>query len=159
MTNLRWPPPPPPGPGGFRAAPVAADLSSAPQVPLTPLPPAGPAGLAGPGTDGLLAQSVAEVHAAIASHLEDGAAPDTVLPLIRDAVRTWAERRVRAGAPVPSPADREALAQAVYDQRYGLGPLATFLRDPEVENVDINGCDQVWVTYATGEREIGRAHV
>src|SRR5260370_34976815 len=29
------------------------------------------------------------------------------------------------------------------------------LRDPRVENVDVNGCDQVWVTYATGERVIG----
>jgi Flp pilus assembly CpaF family ATPase len=56
---------------------------------------------------------------------------------------------------VPSPADREALAQGVYDHRYGLGPLAGYLRDPRVENVDVNGCDQVWVTYASGERVIG----
>jgi pilus assembly protein CpaF len=151
MTNLRWPPPPPPPPGtgGFRAAPVVADLAG---PPLAPLPPTGPAALAGPGADSTIAQNVAEVHAAIAGHLEDGAAPDTVLPLIRDAVRAWAERRARAGAPVPSPAEREALAQAVYDQRYGLGPLAVYLRDPAVENIDINGCDQVWVTYSTGER-------
>jgi pilus assembly protein CpaF len=27
-----------------------------------------------------------------------------------------------------------------------------YLRDPQVENVDVNGCDRVWVTYATGER-------
>ena len=91
----------------------------------------------------------------VADRLQDGASPDEVLPLIRDAVRVWAERQVRAGAPVPSPADREALAQAVYDQRYGLGPLAAYLRDPQVENVDLNGCDQVWVTYATGERVAG----
>jgi len=32
---------------------------------------------------------------------------------IREAASVWAERQVRAGAPVPSPADREALAQAV----------------------------------------------
>src|ERR1019366_10738810 len=43
----------------------------------------------------------------------------------------------------------------VYDQRYGLGPLSGYLRDPEVENVDVNGCDQVWVTYSTGERVAG----
>ncbi len=45
----------------------------------------------------------------------------------------------------------------MYDQRYGLGPLAGYLRDPQVENVDVNGCDQVWVTYSTGERVIGPA--
>jgi Flp pilus assembly CpaF family ATPase len=105
--------------------------------------------------DARLRGGVADVLAAVAGRLEDGALPPDVLPLIRDAVRAWAERQVRAGAPVPSPADREVLAQAVYDQRYGLGPLAGYLRDPQVENVDVNGCDQVWVTYSTGERVIG----
>jgi pilus assembly protein CpaF len=43
----------------------------------------------------------------------------------------------------------------VHDRRYGLGPLSVYLRDPQVENVDINGCDTVWVSYATGERVAG----
>jgi len=111
-------------------------------------------GAAAPDDAGLR-RGVSEVLAAIASRLDDGASRDTALPLISEAVRAWAERQVRAGAPVPTPADREALAQAVYDQRYGLGPLAGYLRDPRVENVDVNGCDEVWVTYATGERVIG----
>jgi Flp pilus assembly CpaF family ATPase len=96
--------------------------------------------------------AVAELLAMVAGHLEDGAAEPDAVALIREAVRAWAQRQVRAGGVVPSPAEREALAQAVYDQRYGLGPLAGYLRDPNVENVDVNGCDQVWVTYATGER-------
>jgi Flp pilus assembly CpaF family ATPase len=105
--------------------------------------------------DATLRRGVAEILAVVADRLQDGASPDDALPLIRDGVRAWAERQVRAGAPVPSPADREALAQGVYDHRYGLGPLAGYLRDPRVENVDVNGCDQVWVTYASGERVIG----
>jgi len=105
--------------------------------------------------DHRLRLGVAEVLAMVADRLDDGASQEVVLPLIGDAVRAWAERQVRAGAPVPTPADREALAQAVYDQRYGLGPLAGYLRDARVENVDVNGCDEVWVTYATGERVIG----
>jgi Flp pilus assembly CpaF family ATPase len=121
-------------------------------IPAPGLAGTGPAGTGLAGTDPLLAQGVTEILAAVASRLDDGAVPDDVLPLIREAARAWAERRVRSGMPVPSPADREALAQAVYDQRYGLGPLAAYLRDPAVENIDINGCDQVWVTYATGER-------
>jgi len=135
VTELRWP--------------AAAALADSQQQ--GPAPPAPPRGAGGPA-DPRLQQGVAEIHAMVASKLEDGAPPEAILPLIRDAARTWAERRVRAGASVPSPADREALAQAVYDQRYGLGPLASYLRDPAVENIDINGCDQVWVTYATGER-------
>ena len=113
--------------------------------------PAFPPGLA----DARLRRGVTDILAMIADRLRDGASPDEALPLIADAVRAWAERQVRGGATVLTPADREALAQAVYDQRYGLGPLAGYLRDPQVENVDVNGCDEVWVTYATGERVIG----
>ena len=98
---------------------------------------------------------VAEILAAVASRLDDGAAEPEAAAFIREAVRMWAEHQVRSGARVPSPAEREALAQAVYDQRYGIGPLAGYLRDPNVENVDVNGCDQVWITYATGERVAG----
>ncbi len=43
----------------------------------------------------------------------------------------------------------------MHDQRYELGPVTAYLRDPQVENVDVNGCDQVWITYATGERVAG----
>jgi Flp pilus assembly CpaF family ATPase len=98
---------------------------------------------------------VAEILAAVASRLDDGAGEAEAAAFIREAVRMWAEHQVRSGARVPSPAEREALAQAVYDQRYGLGALAGYLRDPNVENVDVNGCDQVWITYATGERVAG----
>jgi Flp pilus assembly CpaF family ATPase len=99
--------------------------------------------------------AVTEILGLVANRLQDGATEPEAAALIRDAVRAWAERQIRAGGMVPSPAEREALAQAVYDQRYGLGPLAGYLRDPNVENVDVNGCDQVWVTYATGERVSG----
>jgi Flp pilus assembly CpaF family ATPase len=88
----------------------------------------------------------------IADVLPDRAPQAEAMPLIRDAVRGWTQHQVRLGMAVPGPADLEALAGAVYDQRYGLGPLAAFLRDPQVENVDINGFDRVWVTYSTGER-------
>jgi Flp pilus assembly CpaF family ATPase len=99
--------------------------------------------------------AVTDILGLVASRLQDGATEQEAAAVIRDAVRAWAERQVRAGGMVPSPPERDALAQAVYDQRYGLGPLAGYLRDPNVENVDVNGCDQVWVTYATGERVSG----
>ncbi|MGH3410987.1 MAG: CpaF family protein, partial [Streptosporangiaceae bacterium] len=98
---------------------------------------------------------VAEILTAVAGRLDDGATEPEAAAFIREAVRMWSERQVRSGARMPSPAEREALAQAVYDQRYGLGSLAGYLRDPNVENVDVNGCDQVWITYSTGERVAG----
>jgi len=130
-----------------------------PQPPGRDRPPAGgpaprhvpQAALADPRFRGV----VAEILAAVASRLDDGAGEAEAAAFIREAVRMWAEHQVRSGARVPSPAEREALAQAVYDQRYGLGSLAGYLRDPSVENVDVNGCDQVWITYSTGERVAG----
>jgi len=141
------------------AIPPLPPWSAFPGPPQQPPDPSGPqprlprtpSGL----SDARLRRGVAEILAMVADRLQDGASQDVALPLIGDAVRAWAERQVRAGAPVLSPADREALAQAVYDQRYGLGPMAGYLRDPQVENVDVNGCDEVWVTYATGERVFG----
>jgi Flp pilus assembly CpaF family ATPase len=138
-------------PSFFPPGSAAAGLPHQPGNGTGPLPARVPSGLG----DARLRKGVAEILAMVADRLRDGAAEDEALPQIGDAVRAWAERQVRAGAPVLSPADRLALAQAVYDQRYGLGPLAGYLRDPQVENVDVNGCDEVWVTYATGERVTG----
>ena len=106
--------------------------------------------------DPLLITGVAEISGMIAAQLNDRADPADVLPVIRSAARGWLERQVRSGL-LPASAGRQLddLVSAVHDQRYGLGPLSGFLRDPEVENVDINGCDQVWITYATGERVVG----
>jgi Flp pilus assembly CpaF family ATPase len=95
---------------------------------------------------------VPEILAMIADMLPDRAEHGEVMPLIREAARAWSQTQLRQGVAVPSDADLEEIAQAAYDQRYGLGPLSAFLRDPDVENVDINGCDRVWVTYSTGER-------
>jgi Flp pilus assembly CpaF family ATPase len=78
------------------------------------------------------------------------------MPIIRETARRWLEGQVRAGLlPASAGGQMDVLAAAVYDQRYGLGPLSAYLRDPQVENVDVNGCDHVWVTYASGERVAG----
>jgi Flp pilus assembly CpaF family ATPase len=139
-----------PGPGqpGY-AYPPSRDRGSVSTGPIPRVVPQ--AALADPRFRG----AVAEILAVVAGHLEDGATEADAAALIREGVRAWAQRQVRAGGVVPSPAEREALAQAVYDQRYGLGTLAGYLRDPNVENVDINGSDQVWITYSTGERVSG----
>ena len=94
-------------------------------------------------TDPTLMAGVPEVLAAIADLLPDRPEHADVMPLIRDAARAWSQRQLRQGTPVPANADLEAVAQAVYDHRYGLGPLAAYLRDPDVENVDVNGSDQI----------------
>ena len=42
------------------------------------------------------------------------------------------------------------MAQAVLDALFGLGRLQALVDDERIENIDVNGCDEVWVTYADG---------
>ena len=51
-----------------------------------------------------------------------------------------------------TPADERSVAQTVLDALFGLGRLQVLVDDPEIENIDVNGCDRVWVTYADGTK-------
>ncbi|MFY0405569.1 CpaF family protein [Solicola sp. PLA-1-18] len=54
----------------------------------------------------------------------------------------------------PIAADDEAqVASAIHSALFGVGRLQPLLEDPEVENIDINGCDQVFVQYGDGHEE------
>jgi Flp pilus assembly CpaF family ATPase len=173
MTGLRWPPEPAPHPtqrsdGRSTAAPPAVTspdlLGSYTGLDILVRTPA--AGMAAPPSrspallsaglnarlDARLLAALPEILSTIAELLPDRAERHEAMPVITGGVRTWASRQVRLGAAAPATAELEALAQAVYDQRYDLGPLSAYLRDPQVENVDVNGSDLVWVTYSTGER-------
>ncbi len=44
------------------------------------------------------------------------------------------------------------LTQSVLDALFGLGRLQALVDDPRIENIDVNGCDRVWVTYADGSK-------
>ncbi len=148
MTGLPWPPAsatwPDRQPGG--ASKAGGFIQDAPQHSAAV-------------EDGARTLTPAEVMALVPDILQRaaGVLPDDnqaegAMPVIRAACRDWADERARQSGQVSNPHDVETLAQAAYDQRYDMGPLTSYLRDPHVENIDINGCDYVWVTYATGER-------
>ncbi|WP_344944090.1 tyrosine-type recombinase/integrase [Sphaerisporangium flaviroseum] len=82
--------------------------------------------------------------------------PDAAMALIRSCVAGWAQEQMRSGTSVTA-ATQARLARALYEELYGMGPLAQIVADPEVENIDINGCDQVWVSYRDGRIERGPA--
>ena len=138
--TLQWPP----------APPEDEAAQPGPQAPPPAVPARGALG------DPRLIGGIAEITAMTAAQLDDGAEPANVMPVIRDAARRWLENNVRAGLlPASAGSQLDELADAVHDRRYGLGPLSVYLRDPKVENVDINGCDTIWISYATGERVAG----
>lgn len=92
-----------------------------------------------------------------------GAAPLTAaderqlaLSLARQAVREHARAQLAAGVEPPDPAEDQRLIQAVDAAMFGAGELQELLDDPDVENIDINGCDEVWITLAGGRKVRGR---
>jgi Flp pilus assembly CpaF family ATPase len=134
------------------AVPAGPGQLTDPQLPVPPSRLAGPGGLTNPR----LIDGIGEITAMVAARLTDDAATAEVMPVIRETARRWLEGQVRLGLlPASAGGELDGLASAVHDQRYGLGPLTMYMRDPQVENVDVNGCDQVWVTYASGERVAG----
>jgi Flp pilus assembly CpaF family ATPase len=172
--TLNWPPAPPRHLNGHEHwstadSDAAADsghgagreqLESVPAAPFPSLPQLSDLPLAAQARIGLadprLIGGVADITAMIAARLDDGASAAEVMPVIRETARRWLERQVRAGLlPASAGGAIDELARAVHDQRYELGPVTAYLRDPQVENVDINGCNQVWITYASGERVAG----
>jgi Flp pilus assembly CpaF family ATPase len=153
--SLHWPPAPPAElvPGHQNGGQPPADgPSPADQRPRGWPELGAPGGLSDPR----LIDGVAQITAMMAAQLDDGAAVTEVMPAIRETARRWLEQQVRTGLlPASAGVELDELARAVHDRRYGLGPLSAYLRDPQVENVDVNGCDQVWITYASGERVAG----
>lgn len=97
-----------------------------------------------------------EVAARLAEHAGDSALStprraDLVERYAGDALDALALRLLRDGRSPLSPADEARLARQVVDQLVGFGGLQELLDDPEVENVDCNGCDQVFVRYTDGQ--------
>lgn len=68
--------------------------------------------------------------------------------LINDVIRERAELALARGeSPMDTAAEME-LADAVHARMYGAGQLQALLNDESIENIDINGADEVWVTRA-----------
>ncbi|GHG12651.1 CpaF family protein [Streptomyces filamentosus] len=68
--------------------------------------------------------------------------------IIQDLVARWAADFSAARQISPTSADETSLAQAVFDLQFAHGRLQPYLDDDAVENILINGCDDVWVDYA-----------
>ncbi len=64
-----------------------------------------------------------------------------------------AAREIAAGRTPPSVTEEAELAEGIHAALYGVGRLQPLLDDPEVENIDINGFDNVFVGYANGEEK------
>ncbi len=72
--------------------------------------------------------------------------------LINRRLEAHAREQLEDGREPLSFDDETALAQAIHDALFGLGALQPLLDDESIENIDANGCDDVWVTRADGSK-------
>ena len=73
--------------------------------------------------------------------------------LIAEALERRATDALRQGASVLPAPEEDELSRAAFDALFRLNRLQRLLDDPSIENINANGCDQVWVRYADGRRE------
>ncbi len=65
-------------------------------------------------------------------------------------IRRYQASLMAVGRPAIEAEREQQLAQYVIDSLFGLGRLQAIVDDESVENIDVNGCDEVWVTYSDG---------
>ena len=68
--------------------------------------------------------------------------------LISDVIGEHAGQRMDGGEAPLDTAVEHQLAEAVYASMFAAGALQALLDDKSLEEIDINGCDEVWVTRA-----------
>jgi pilus assembly protein CpaF len=73
--------------------------------------------------------------------------------LIVQILEDHARLEIAEGRTAPTPEEEASLASAIHSALFGVGRLQPLLDDPSVENIDINGCDNVFVQYADGREE------
>jgi pilus assembly protein CpaF len=75
--------------------------------------------------------------------------------LIAQSLEDYARGEIVSGRPPLDAQQEEDLAEAVHAALFGVGRLQPLLEDQQIENIDINGCDRVFIGYADGREEMG----
>jgi Flp pilus assembly CpaF family ATPase len=113
-----------------------------------------------PGQDSRLDEAavraaVAEINRGLDDQITAETTPEQARELIAAEVRAWISDQAGSGR-YHLTAELEArLVYAVYNERFGLGALQPLLEDPDIETIDVNSADQVWITYADGTKTQG----
>jgi Flp pilus assembly CpaF family ATPase len=103
---------------------------------------------------------VAELRTAVAGDLHSEPVGELSFEDRRELARELTLSRLRrrdadmvaAGSPPLDAVMEQQVTQSVLDALFGLGRLQTLVDDERIENIDVNGCDQLWVTYADGSK-------
>jgi pilus assembly protein CpaF len=75
--------------------------------------------------------------------------------LIAQVLGDHARSEITAGRAPSNAQEEEELAAAIHAALFGVGRLQPLLEDQQIENIDINGCDRVFLGYADGREVLG----
>ncbi len=76
--------------------------------------------------------------------------------VIADVIQSYAEQQLSAGAAPLELSLEEEISEAIFARMFGAGRLQKLLDDETIENIDINGADEVWISRV-GEDHAKRA--
>src|SRR5919108_4075978 len=75
--------------------------------------------------------------------------------IIAQVLEEHARGEITVGRPPPNAQEEEELASAIHAALFGVGRLQPLLEDQQIENIDVNGCDRVFLGYADGREVMG----
>jgi Flp pilus assembly CpaF family ATPase len=75
--------------------------------------------------------------------------------LIAQVLEDHARNEITAARAPSNAQEEEELAAAIHAALFGVGRLQPLLEDQQIENIDINGCDRVFLGYADGREVLG----
>jgi len=107
-----------------------------------------------PKASRLRAEVADDLAAAGASALSTDDRRELARQLVMDRLQLVGTKLLAAGQKPLDPREEQRKTHAVLDSLFGLGRLQALVDDPLVENIDVNGCDRVWVTYSDGTKEM-----
>jgi Flp pilus assembly CpaF family ATPase len=75
--------------------------------------------------------------------------------IVTDALRRHAEAELTANRRLLEPEVEQQVVTEVWDAMFGMAGLQPLLDDPQIENINVNGHDRVFLRYADGTRAAG----
>ncbi|MEU1605539.1 CpaF family protein [Micromonospora matsumotoense] len=112
-----------------------------------------PVAVVAPELVALLRARVSDRLAAHGAQLPDTRRRAVIAEYIAEELLTYAGEIITAGRTPLSQQAEAALARALRDSFLGLGALQPLLDDPQVEDIFVNGCDNVWVRTTDGRSQ------
>lgn len=104
---------------------------------------------------GAVRAAVTDINHALDGQITIDTTPEQARELIAEHVRDWISDQAGSGRYLLTAELEARLAGAVYNERFGLGALQPLLEDTDIETIDVNGADQVWINYADGTKQLG----